>query len=103
LYSSAGQAPEPAPQPPAELYNTREWKEYVESIKNMCGGSRSEFHLFTRHDWRQAVYNDQTSFEYWEWVAATIDHHIEQAQQAGYAVVPDPDQPGRHRFKAPDG
>jgi len=100
---TAAPAPAAAPQPPKEMYNTREWKEYVESIKNMCGGNRSEYHLFTRQDWRQAVYSDQTSFEYWEWVAATIDHHIEKAQQAGYSVVPDPDKPGRYRFRTPDG
>jgi len=93
----------PAPQPSAEMYNTREWKEYVESIRNMCGGSRSEYHLFTRHDWRQAVYSEQTPFEYWEWVAVTIDHYIEKAQQAGYSVVPDPDAPGRYRFMTPEG
>jgi hypothetical protein len=96
-------APEPAPQPAADMYNTQEWKEYVEDIKNMCGGNRSEFHLFTRYDWRQAVYSEQTSFEYWEWVAATIDQYIEKAQQAGYSVVADPDEPGRYRFRTPDG
>ncbi len=94
---------ETPPQPSAEMYTTKEWQEYVESIKNMCGGNRSEFHLFTRHDWRQAVYSGQTSFEYWEWVAATIDHYIEKAQQAGYSVVEDPDKPGCYRFKTPGG
>jgi hypothetical protein len=92
-----------APQPSAEQYDTKEWKDYVESIKNMCGGSRSEFHLFNRYDWRQAVYNNKTSFEYWQWVAVTIDEYIERAQQAGYAVVPDPDKPGHYRFRTPDG
>lgn len=99
--------PEPAAAPATaqlpELYGTREWKEYVETIKNMCGGSRSEFHLFTRHDWRQAVYGEQTPFEYWEWVAATIDHYIEKAQQAGYSIIPDPEKAGRYRFRTPDG
>jgi len=99
----AASTPQAAPQPSAEMYNSREWKEYVETIKNMCGGSRSEYHLFTRHDWRQAVYSEQTPFEYWEWVAATIDHYIEKAQQAGYSVVADPDKPGRFRFRTPDG
>jgi len=101
--STSSPTPKRAPQPPKEMYSTKEWKEYVETIKNMCGGNRSEYHLFTRHDWRQAVYSEQTPFEYWEWVAATIDHYIEKAQQAGYSVVPDPDKPGRFHFKAPDG
>jgi len=95
--------PEAASQPSVEMYNTKEWKEYVEAIKNMCGGNRSEFHLFTRYDWRQAVYSEQTSFEYWEWVAASIDHYIEKAQQAGYSIVADPEMPERYRFKTPDG
>ncbi|HZV82124.1 MAG TPA: hypothetical protein VFF53_08160 [Geobacteraceae bacterium] len=101
--AAAERSSSPTPEPSGDMYNTREWKEYVESIKNMCGGTRSEFHLFTRHDWRQAVYSEETPFEYWEWVAATIDHHIEKAQQAGYSVVPDPDTPGHYRFKSPDG
>ena len=100
---STSPAPQALPQPAVAPCTTREWKEYVESIKNMCGGSRNEYHLFTRSDWRQAVYGGQTSFEYWEWLAATIDHYIEQAQRAGYAVIPDPDNPGRYRFRTPDG
>lgn len=94
---------EAAPQVSPELFNSQEWKDYVETIKNMCGGNRSEFHLFTRHDWRQAVYSGETPLEYWDWVAATIDHYIEKAQTAGYAVVPDPDNPGSYRFRTPDG
>ena len=98
-------APTPleAPQLAVDTYNSKEWKEYVDAIKNMCGGNRSEFHLLTRYDWRQAVYSEQTSLEYWEWVAATIDHYIEKAQQAGYSVVADRDQPGYYRFMTPDG
>ena len=99
----ATQPPQEAPQPSAEQYNTKEWKDYVESIKNMCGGSRSEFHLFNRYDWRQAVYSGETTFEYWQWVAVTIDRYIERAQQAGYAVVPDPDKPENYRFRTPEG
>lgn len=90
-------------QPSAETLNTKEWKEYVETIKNMCGGNRSEFHLFTRHDWRQAVYGGEASLEYWQWVAVTIDDHIEKARDAGYTVIPDPDKPGNYRFQTPDG
>jgi hypothetical protein len=70
---------------------------------NMCGGSREEFHLFNRHDWRQAVYGNETALEYWEWVAVQIDDHIHKARHAGYAVVADPDQPGYFRYRTPGG
>ena len=99
-------AEEPArtvPQPSDEQYNTKEWRNYVNSIMGMCGGSRSEYHLFNRYDWRQAVYSNETAFEYWDWVAATIDEHIEQAQKAGYAIIDDPDKPGHYRFRTPAG
>jgi hypothetical protein len=86
-----------------EKFSTPEWKEYVEFIKNISGGSRSEFRLFTRNDWRQDVYSNSTAFEYWEWVAAKIDRCIEKAQNAGYSVVEDSDHPGEYRFKTPDG
>jgi len=92
-----------AAQPAANSYNSKEWHDYVETIKNMCGGNRSEYHLFTRQDWRHAVYSNDTSFEYWQWVAATIDDHIERAQQAGYGVLPADDMPGHYRFRTPDG
>ena len=95
--------PMKASKPSVEMYKSKEWKEYVEAIKNMCGGNRSEFHLLTRYDWRQAVYSEQTPLEYWEWVAATIDFYIEKAQQAGYSVVADQDNPGYYRFMTPDG
>ena len=87
----------------AEKYTTKEWTDYVESIKGMCGGNRSEYHLFTRADWRQAVYSNATGFEYWQWVAVRIDEVIEKAQKAGYTVVDDPQCPGHYRFKTPDG
>jgi hypothetical protein len=106
--SLGGTEPAAAPvkaavQPATDTYNTKEWHDYVETIKNMCGGNRSEYHLFTRQDWRQAVYSNQTAFEYWQWVAATIDDHIERAQQAGYGVEPALDMPGHYRFRTPDG
>ena len=86
----------------AEKYKRPEWKKYVESVKNMCGGSSGEFRLFTRHDWRQDVYSNLTSFEYWEWVAAKIDTCTGKAEKAGYSVVEDSDQPGQYKFKTPD-
>jgi hypothetical protein len=86
-----------------EKFSTPEWKEYVEFIKNISGGSRSEFHLFTRNDWRQDVYSNSTSFEYWDWVAAKIDSCIEKAKNAGCSVFEDSDHPGQYKFKTPDG
>ncbi|NJD90595.1 MAG: hypothetical protein FIA91_03625 [Geobacter sp.] len=103
VQDTAPAAQEAEAQPVAANYNTKEWQEYVASIRNMCSNSRREYHLFTRDDWRQAVYSNQTSFEYWEWLAITIDHYIEKAQLAGYAVVPDSDRSGGYRFKTPDG
>ena len=95
--------PHEEPEEIAEKYKTPEWGKYVESIKNMCGGSWSEFRLFSRHDWRQDVYGNSTAFEYWEWVAAKIDTCIGKAEHAGYSVIEDPDQPGHYMFKTPDG
>lgn len=97
---------EPAAEPPKpddERFKSKEWQSYVGSIINMCGGNRSEFPLFTRHDWRQAVYSSETSMEYWDWAALQIDDHIEMAQRSGYSVVDDPDKPGHYRFRTPDG
>ncbi|HEY5975963.1 MAG TPA: hypothetical protein VIU41_14610 [Geobacteraceae bacterium] len=95
--------PQEEPEEVDERYSTPEWKSYVQSIKNMCGGGWSEFHLFNRHDWRQDVYSNATSFEYWEWAAAKIDTCITKAENAGYSVVEDSDYPGAYRFKTPDG
>ncbi len=91
------------PKPDDARFKTKEWRDYVSSIVGMCGGNRSEFPLFTRHDWRQAVYSSETSLEYWDWAALQIDDHIEAAQQAGYSVVDDPDKAGHYRFRTPDG
>jgi hypothetical protein len=96
-------AAQDAAPPSARKYDAGAWKAYVQSVMNMCGGNRGEFHLFTRHDWRQAVYGNETGFEYWEWVAVQIDEHVEKARNAGYSVVGDPDQPGYYRFRTPDG
>jgi len=93
-------APPDAAPPSARKRDTAAWKTYVQSIMNMCGGSREEFHLFNRHDWRQAVYGNETGLEYWEWVAEQVDDHIEKARQAGYTVLEDQ---GSYRYRAPDG
>ena len=85
-----------------EKYTTPVWVNYVMSLKNACGGSWSEFRLFTRHDWRQAVYSNATSFEYWEWAAAKIDTCMRKAEKAGYTVIGDSERPGEYTFKTPD-
>jgi hypothetical protein len=99
---TSSKIPQEEPENLEEKYKTPEWKKYVESVKNMCG-SWSEFRLFTRHDWRQDVYGNSTSFEYWEWVAAKIDSCIGKAENAGYSVIEDSDQPGHYKYKSPDG
>jgi hypothetical protein len=78
-------------------------KAYVGSIMIMCGGNRSEYKLFTRSDWRKAVYDNEATLEYWGWVTAQIDAHIEKAQQAGYSVIDDSEQSGCYWFQTPDG
>jgi len=88
---------------PAEKYKTKEWKTFVGSVMNVCGGNRNECSLFSRHDWRQSVYSDATSLEYWDWVAAKIDRYREKAENAGYTVISDPDSPGAFKIKSPDG
>ena len=104
MLPSATPVENPAPpMPDSEQYNTKEWKDYVNSIMQMCGGNRAEYHLFKRADWRQAVYHDETKFEYWDWVAFQIDEHIEKAQKADYSVIEDPEQPGNFRFQTPTG
>jgi hypothetical protein len=95
--------PQKEPDDIDEKFKTPEWGKYVESVKNMFGGVSSEFRSFTRHDWRQDVYSNSTTFEYWGWVAAKIDNCIGKAQNAGYSVFEDSDHPGQYKFKTPDG
>ena len=102
-------APAPAPAQKtervedAEKYATKEWKSFVGFIMNLSGGSRSDFPLLPRPDWRQEVYSDLTELEYWEWVAVKIDKYKEAAEKAGYSVIADPASPGHYKFKTPDG
>jgi hypothetical protein len=95
--------PQEVPEEIDEKFSTPEWKEYVDFIKNISGGGRSEFYLFTRNDWRQDVYSNSTAFEYWDWVAAKIDNCIEKAKNAGCSVFEDFDHPGQYKYKTPDG
>ena len=91
--------PQEEPKEIDEKFSTPEWHEYVEFIKNISGGGRSEFRLFTRNNWRQDVYGNLTSLDYWDWVAAKIDNCIEKAKNAGFAVFEDPDHPGQYNTK----
>jgi len=91
------------PETSRDRYDSKAREAYIGSIMHMSGGNRNEFKLFQRSDWRQAVYSDETALEYWEWVVSQIDTHIEQAQEAGYTVYEDPEQPGCYRFKSPTG
>jgi len=103
---AATSPPVPAREEPEgvpEEYTDQEWKTFVGSVMNVCGGGRNESALFTRHDWRQDVYSNATSLEYWDWVAAKVHKCREKAEKAGYAVVKDPDSPGNFRIQAPGG
>lgn len=86
-----------------EKYQTPEWQVFVGSIKNLCGGGWSEFPAFNRHDWRQEVYANLTSLEYWQWAATKIDGCIGKAKGAGYVVVEDAEHRGQYRFHTPEG
>ena len=86
-----------------EKYQTTEWRDFVQSLIQMCGGNRGEFPLLSRHDWRQAIYDNQTTLEYWDWVAITIDVSIERAKAHGYRIEEDGTQKGHFAFLAPSG
>jgi len=110
---SAGPQGEAEPAPPAaeaagrkedaEKYATKEWKNFVGTVMNLSGGSRNDFPPLPRSAWRQEVYSDATSLEYWDWVAVMIDTYREKAETAGYAVIEDPDAPGHYRVRSPEG
>lgn len=96
-------AEQDTPEESAAIYATKEWKALVGSIMNMCGGNRSEFSPLSRSDWRQAVYSDLTSLEYWNWVAEEINTYKEKAEKAKYSLVEDPDSPGHYKIRTPQG
>jgi len=87
----------------AEKYASKEWKAFVGTLVNLSGGSRSDFPPLPRTVWRQEVYSDATSLEYWDWVAVRIEAFREKAQRAGYAVIEDPESPGHYRVRTPEG
>jgi len=103
LKSSAVSTAPSTTQHASTTFASDERQAYIGSIMHLSGGSRSEYKLLTRADWRQAVYSDETSKEYWGWVADQLDDHIEKAQQAGYSVIDDPENPGCYWFQTPEG
>jgi len=92
---------EAEPDPAARA--TPEWQAFVGTIKRLGSGSRNEFLLLHRDDWRKEVYNNRTSLEYWDWVADRIGKYKERAKNAGYSIFVDPDSPGCYRFTDPGG
>ncbi|MBW2519780.1 MAG: hypothetical protein JRD88_05430 [Deltaproteobacteria bacterium] len=101
--SGAGKRPDLVPDEQDEKYQTAEWRDFVQSLIQMCGGNRGEFPLLSRHDWRQAIYDNQTTLEYWDWVAIAIDVSIERARANGYSIEEDNAQKGHFAFLAPSG
>ena len=101
--SGAPEVPEPGSNVLDEKYQTEEWQEFVQSLIQMCGGNWGEFPLLSRHDWRQAVYGNETTLPYWEWVAITIDQAIERAKARGYGIVEDEEESGYFAYVTPAG
>ncbi len=101
--SDAPELSQPEPEPLDDKYQTAEWQDFVQSLIQMCGGNFGEFPLISRQDWRHAVYSNQTTLQYWEWVAMTIDQSIERAKAGGYAVEADREQAGHFAYLTPTG
>ncbi len=95
--STSAVATEPS-EPAPEAYTTPEWKAFAGTIKRLCCGSRNEFYLLPRDDWRQDVYSNRTELEYWDWVAGKIVTYKEKAKNANYPVIEDAGSPGCYKF-----
>lgn len=91
------------PAPPSEAYTTPEWKTFAGTIKRLCSGTRNEFYLLPRVDWRQDVYSSRTELEYWDWVADKIVTYKEKANNANCPVFEDPDSSGCYKFTNQEG
>ncbi|HJV66466.1 MAG TPA: hypothetical protein VJ550_12075 [Geomonas sp.] len=99
----------PSPPPPAQLhqakpeadpakYATKQWSVFVADIRRLCCGSRNESDLLPRGAWRDDVYSNATSLEYWDWVADRIECYKERAQAAGFTVIAVPDSSDYLKF-----
>lgn len=91
------------PEPDPATYTTPEWKTFVGTIKGLGSGIRNEFYLLHRDDWRQDVYSNRTSLEYWDWVADRIMKYKKRAKKANVSVIQDPESPGSYRFINQEG
>ncbi len=100
---SPSAAPLENPETDPETYTTPEWKAFVGTVKRSCSGGRNEFYLLPRDDWRQDVYSNRTSLEYWDWSADKIMRDKEKAKTADYSVIEDPDSPGCYTFTNREG
>jgi hypothetical protein len=104
-----GTSPSPSPtplerpQPDPARYTQPEWQTFVGTVKRLGSGPRNEFYLLPRDDWRQDVYSNRTSLEYWEWVADNIMTNKELAKSANYSVIEAPDTPGCYKFTDGEG
>jgi hypothetical protein len=94
--------PQEEPESDPQTYTTPEWKNFVGTIMRLGSGIRNEFYLLNRDGWRQDVYSNRTSLEYWDWVADRIVKYKEKAKNAGYAVFEGPES-GGYRFKNKEG
>ena len=103
IVPSPSAVPQEMPEPDPATRTTPEWKAFVGAIMRLGSGSRNEFYLLNRDDWRQDVYSNRTSLEYWDWVADRIRKHKERAKNAGYSVIEDPASPGCYKFTNQEG
>jgi len=94
--------PQEEPESDPQTYTTPEWKKFVGTITRLGSGSRNEFCLLHRDDWRQDVYSKRTALEYWDWVADRIVKYKEKAKNAGYSVFEGPES-GCYRFQNREG
>jgi hypothetical protein len=103
--SSPSPSPTPRgrPQPDPARYTQPEWQTFVGTVKRLGSGPRNEFYLLPRDDWRQDVYSNRTSLEYWEWVADNIMTYQELAKSVNYSVIEAPDAPGGYKFRDGEG
>jgi hypothetical protein len=104
---SIAPSPSPAWQEISEsdpsTYKTPEWKAFVGTVMRLGSGMGNEFYLLRREDWRQDVYSNRTSLEYWDWVADRITQYKERAKNGNYSVIQDPEGTGCYRFIDQEG
>ncbi|HJV34030.1 hypothetical protein [Geomonas sp.] len=101
-----------SPPPPAaqqkqesdpDKYTTKEWSVFVADIRRLCSGSKNECSLLPRGAWRNDVYSNATSLEYWDWVADRMEYYKERAKAAGYSVNTEFDSPDYLKFANKEG